>query len=452
MRSFFMIFTVSLVFLLAPGRAMAGEPNQYRLTFKSIEARQIKVEAEVQLSGNSLVVDAGEIWYLPETTSWWDRISVERLEDMAGNPLKLGERQGPRRRIEGPEVGRVRIAYTVDISFIDKHLPYGNSAAGAAFPEGYFTVARPLFVAGETFSGASITVEKPGALQFDAPWKLKEGVYYAATFKALTRAAVSFGNYKVLGSPEGNLDYRLIAFGLEPEVRALLNRTMTTVTGYYLEKYPLPNPSRYIQYVYPAHHLGGEAYAASSVSAVVPAHIGEGRWKLTMAHELFHVWNPFLIPGAQREEMEWFKEGFTNYISETTLLKAGEISRATWEGAARNHHQRYLEALKAAPETITIVSSGADKGKYGRIVYDGGAVIAAWLDRELTRVSSGDIDLTGLLGLLINRAHTEKKTLDVPSFLAAVSAIDPAVARNLKTYLTTRTPVPQVIGLEPGKD
>lgn len=264
----------------------------------------------------------------------------------------------------------------------------------------------------------------------------------------MTQATVSFGDYEVLAQTSSSLDYRLIAFGLEPEVQSILSQTMTTISKYYLGYYPLPSASRYVQFVYPAKYMGGEAYPTSSVSAVVSEKIKEGQWKLTLAHELFHVWNPFLIPGAETEEMEWFKEGFTNYLSERALLETSEIEEATWKSHVLAHYSNYLEGLEAAPETVTVATSGTDKDEYGALVYDGGRAIAAWLDRELIRTSGGETDLRALIVKLINTANTGKTILNVKSFLEAVAVTDSDISEDLKTYLVTKTPVPNVIDPE----
>lgn len=438
MNQLFKFFIIAPFLLAACDNVSERTLNDYHLTFDGVDDRQILVVAEIEMAGNTLIVDPDEIWYIPGAESWWQGITIERIEDMDGNALVVGALEGHRLFIEGVNNQRIRIHYTVDISFVDETLPYGNSAAGASFEDGFFTVARPLFISGEGFPGARITIEKSAGLNFDAPWRLEGEGYSVDKFDHLIRAVVSFGNYQALNHLEGGLDYRLIVFGMEPEVANVLKQTMMKISEYYLETYPMPSASRYIQVAYPGPYLAGEAYPKSSVSSVVPEKIAEGGWKLTLAHELFHTWNPFLIPGTETEEMEWFKEGFTNYLTGRALVETGEISAKDWAAQSQKTYAQYIENLKNSPENITIATSGVDKDEYGDLVYHGGAAIAAWLDQEIINVSEGRKDLKLLMAAFIKTGTY----LDVTSFLAVAADIDPVLAKELETYLTTKTPVP----------
>ena len=48
----------------------------------------------------------------------------------------------------------------------------------------------------------------------------------------------------------------------------------------------------------------------------------------TGGHETFHLWNGDAIEAAHQQDVEWFVEGFTEYMAKLVLFRTGAISEA----------------------------------------------------------------------------------------------------------------------------
>lgn len=55
-------------------------------------------------------------------------------------------------------------------------------------------------------------------------------------------------------------------------------------------------------------------------------------FKFSLAHELFHLWNPIRLGGIKDEKLYWFSEGFTDYYASLLLLRAGLVSLDEYVG------------------------------------------------------------------------------------------------------------------------
>jgi predicted metalloprotease with PDZ domain len=108
-----------------------------------------------------------------------------------------------------------------------------------------------------------------------------------------------------------------------------------------------------------------------------------------IAHEFYHTWSAALF--EMPDELRWVNEGFTDYYA---YLVPARLGLTTWSqfadtlgekmrSCAENPHRDKL-ALSAAGGDVFF----ADHDAYN-LVYDGGLLIAAWLDRAIRRLDRG---------------------------------------------------------------
>lgn len=120
---------------------------------------------------------------------------------------------------------------------------------------------------------------------------------------------------------------------------------------------------------------GGAAGINSLISSPEPE---------TLAHEIFHWWNGRTLQFSG--DADWVNEGFTSYYAGKLLRQVGYWGDGDWA----EYMTRRRQAIdKIAPNgTLNLVEASKQLAKGGSsrdsaVVYHGGALVGAWLDREL---------------------------------------------------------------------
>jgi predicted metalloprotease with PDZ domain len=117
-------------------------------------------------------------------------------------------------------------------------------------------------------------------------------------------------------------------------------------------------------------------------------------WGHGIAHEFCHLWNGLAI--APAEQMEWFKEGATEYLAIAQSAKAGILHEGNLCKKLENTHRKYLIARMMQGSRESIQEAGKEKAKNRMLVYGGGTLVCFVLDveiREATQQQKGLPDL-----------------------------------------------------------
>ncbi len=105
-------------------------------------------------------------------------------------------------------------------------------------------------------------------------------------------------------------------------------------------------------------------------------------WRTTFAHETLHLWMGHTIRPSDGD-IEWFKEGFTDYITSKTMFAEGVYSTADYSKKIENIIGRYMIGLAfGGPKSL--VEASNNKSANRLTVYGGGALMALLLDAEMT--------------------------------------------------------------------
>jgi predicted metalloprotease with PDZ domain len=107
-----------------------------------------------------------------------------------------------------------------------------------------------------------------------------------------------------------------------------------------------------------------------------------------IAHEFFHTWTAAV---ETPDELRWVGEGFTDYYA---WLVSARLGLGTWEefAATLGEEMRKCAANPRRGEMSLVEAGGevffSDRNAYD-LVYDGGLLIAAWLDRAIRAQKRG---------------------------------------------------------------
>lgn len=148
---------------------------------------------------------------------------------------------------------------------------------------------------------------------------------------------------------------------------------------------------------------GGSPKRQSMTLTVEPAlgALGVGHQAHLVAHEFYHTWAAAHFDAP--DELRWVNEGFTDYYAYLVSARLGLIS---WDRFA----ERLAEAMQACAANgkagkLSLIDAGGevffkDQDAY-HLVYEGGMLLAAWLDRSIRANGKGHT-LDDFMRALIN--------------------------------------------------
>lgn len=189
----------------------------------------------------------------------------------------------------------------------------------------------------------------------------------------------------------------------------------------------------------PQRGLGGSPKTRSMTLYIEPGLVARagGHIHHLIAHEFFHLWNPGEI--AAPGELRWVTEGFTDYFAFRVSAELGLIS---WDEFART----LAERMRGAEENelrgrSSLVDAGGEAFFGGGLPYDlvygGGLLVGAWLDRSLRRLGDGRT-LEGLMRRYLNDPARRGSPPTLETFLALVADYgNAALASRLRELVIT---------------
>lgn len=457
MNKFILYFIISASFLWcesSPNEKTnvqdGKEINSYHITFNGLKSRSISVVAQIPVNESEFYILPHDKRFLPDIESWWDVITIKSMSDDSKEPLeiiefiKTNEFNITKAKLSREVVGTLELNYTIDISYIDKNYPNLNTAIGKSFGMDYFLVAKPLFIFSNFRSETKVTISNPAGLKITLPWKKKGESYIANSLRefAYSNIIITAGLVNTTDIVVGNLSYSIASFFNKKESAKLIKEIAIDISNYYVDLFPLNKPVRYVQLVYgvPGQGSGGEAYPYSSASAFSEESMNTSIfWKITVFHELFHMWNSHRLNGVtENRKMEWLTEGFTEFMTEMALHKNGHLSENQLVTLRESRLSRLKNTMIRKNDKVSILNSGENKGPNYNIVYEGGWLIANWLNNEFKQKTINQWNFERFLAHLFDKYPEDGNLkLTVEAFLSEVGEINKETEKKLIILLNT---------------
>lgn len=157
-----------------------------------------------------------------------------------------------------------------------------------------------------------------------------------------------------------------------------------------------------------------------------------------IAHEFFHTWTAALF--EMPDELRWVGEGFTDYYAH---LVPARLGLSTWDELAATLAEK-MQSCAINPQRGQLALSAAGKDVFFNdrdaynLVYDGGLLIAAWLDRAIRGQGRGKT-LDDLMRAFNNdpRWTQDDANLSLNHFLdVAERFTDRSTAATLERFVT----------------
>lgn len=125
-----------------------------------------------------------------------------------------------------------------------------------------------------------------------------------------------------------------------------------------------------------------------------------GELKLTLAHEMFHTFQPMLTAGeAEGGQLaaSWFNEGLATYYQRTLPLRFGLLDAAAFLADLNFHAGRYYTSAMANVPNSQVAANFWKDTRIRTLPYDRGFLYFATVDESMRRASSGQRSLDDLM-------------------------------------------------------
>ena len=245
-----------------------------------------------------------------------------------------------------------------------------------------------LFIVGGKTDNIEVEFKLPKGWQVLTPWKrigLTGHRFSVENQEELTTNYLLFGEHIEVIAKSGKTE---VVIGMGGSLKASKDKMKHTLEKFlraYSKLFKDGPDSRVVFIINPSETDGlrGEGQGrGQTVNILMNSTLNEASehlWAPFLGHEVFHIWNGLtaLTPFTPKER--WFLEGVTNYYSDITAKQLGYLSET-----------EYLERLESACEKYLSVSHKfaiGDDFRDGRLLYDGGHLVAASLDLQIRHLT-----------------------------------------------------------------
>jgi predicted metalloprotease with PDZ domain len=163
--------------------------------------------------------------------------------------------------------------------------------------------------------------------------------------------------------------------------------------------------------------FAGEGRTNSFVMFVPKDVTSLSRYLRTLAHELFHAWNPQRLGGFERigvvedERLYWFSEGFTDYYASVLLLRAGLISLEDYVAGYNSLIKEYYTSPVRLLTAAEMVRKRQTSYEVDRLFYQRGAVLAHYWDSAIRSRTNNKSSLDDVMRSLLKSAKARGASL-----------------------------------------
>jgi len=424
----------------ASGDVPAPAVATYRVRLLGVSPPRFSVQADLPMKGSGLVMAASYPAELPQMAGkgWPALISSLKAFDAAGTPIALESAGAKGWTLSQPHEGRIALSYDVDFSiFAEKNW---SSPLESAFADAKHVVVsgRGLFVTCGEVASAEVDFDVQRPWRPVMPWNARSssGHRYAVRSAAdLTDNMLVFSTVAPDVVKAAGFTLQITAMGHWEPLRASLRRVLGAVIAREVKLMRYTERETYNVVLVPIADTGGEGYRQSLAYCFDgPTEDNRAQWANTLAHEIFHYWNYARLLGTDYASTQWFQEGFTEYVANTTLV-AGSIVEPDVFIAKLGKHVRNYRQLETTLEAI-----GSHKGAP---LYSAGALVAFSWDVMIREASGGRRNLGDFFRNLWRQTMGGARTYAWADLAAALGATADADWEGFhRAYIEGHDPLP----------
>ena len=408
-----------------PARPLNSDEARYILRVKATDLRRVYVEADVPVSEGAILISGfpsqgalmiGEYKSWGQEEQWRDYVDALVVTAPDGRVLsttRIGENSWD---ILDDLPGRVHLSYQIRLD----HDQINWSPSDA---EGTFVRDDTIF-----FRNWAVLIASPAVreaeIRFDLPagWKItttmEAGESASATFHARTRYDVLEGGC-MLGTHETahlQLGRIQLEVGVAPDVPDAIDMMIDAFEIALEEATAIFGAAPTAKYtIAAALHPSGTGSAGSVMANGMvtlfqrnPRNDVGGMWTYVLVHELLHMWAGGALRHRSSQDVQWFGEGFADYLSMVIGARTGVVSERI-----RMYHMGlmwggYLAQAGERPLT----TAGEEKSRFYNFLYGGGMHVGLLLDIEIRKATNDSRRIDDLMQALYQEFGVTAKDMD----------------------------------------
>ncbi len=394
---------------------------QYQVKITENNKRLAEIRASMKIAEPHLKMDQ---WGIPSEIErgWAQFVDVKSITDKAGKAVDFSwDDKNMRWNLETAKNSEIQVVYQVNLKHDDFDWDKAGGIDGRPTvfqDQAIFWVTKGLFIYPEGISEkqSEISFDVPGDWKISTAWiKLTNRKFLAKDIDSLSSNLLMVGKHKEKVIKHENMS---ITVAITPELEhrlPLLEQTLKDVLPVYRNIFGELPTANYLICASKNEIEDGEAYTNSFHQMFSDKDMEDQKiiWANTLAHEMFHYWNGiYFLFSDDFEGNYWFSEGFTEYYSNLTLIRAGIISEEDYLSKMSFQFSRFHNSQKFAQgKRTSLVNAGSQKVENWQLIYGGGSSVAFILDVEIRNRTQGKRSLDDFMRILFAKYGKPQKSM-----------------------------------------
>lgn len=413
-------FFVAAVFTLGQATDL---PAKYSLTIGPAKDA-VNVEISMHIEHPYLEIDEGSYSRGVDggLAGFVEELNVARAD---GTPVSISGPVGGRWRFEGVGQEPVTVRYRVRLDHEQQPWPFGADEIAYTRSDSVFFLSCTILLVNEGVRSAQVRFAVPEGWRVATPWQPVEDETNSFDVDdpgLLRTSCILVGNFVERQVTAGPTTVTLaVGTGLAPYVDPL-DACLRAVVPAFADRFDDMPQARFLAVVN-AHTTGGitdgSAYP-NSISMLTPVRMEGINYEqaiYTIAHEVLHLWNGKRMQPAV--QMEWFREGFTDYLTWRTLTALHLVK----EDAILRALRRQVTSYENLDRSVSIGAAGLQKARNSVLVYEGGSLAALCLDATLRESSGNQHGVGDLMREVYARSAKQGTTYDLAMLIAVATEL-----------------------------
>ncbi len=273
----------------------------------------------------------------------------------------------------------------------------------------------------------SVVFDLPAGWDVLAPWPRRDdGSFDPGSPAATSNDLVAIGPWDTATIELGDFRAEVAVAPGQGALKQAVVGPITEIVAYQLELFGLPPEGRYL-FLFGRPDTPGMAGSPKTNSMTLSVgsdvrHAAGDFIPHLIAHEFFHTWGARV--GALDDDLRWLQEGITEYYANLVLARLGITDLSTFN---QSFVQR-LASVEANPAVarLSLAEAGGpaffEGGEAYSLVYDGGFLVGAWLDRMLRRAQPAT-SLDQLMRRFLNETPDDRRPLKLATLSELVAEL-----------------------------
>lgn len=406
-------FVATLGLTCAAQTSYAATPiTDIKLAFDEQRPRQIKVEVKWQAQSSILHMADWGAEQFPD--GWAHFVKDLIVTDTQNKALMVNFNGKDQWQTSATPGQQLTLRYTVDMSHDQHAWPHGLDEAAYVKDDAIFSTGQALFVVPKDAENFKVSFDLPKTWKSSTPWPKENHSYKVDSYDALVSNVMMVGRHHEMVFKEGDFAVTVAVGQARRASVPMIEKVMRPAIREYVRLFGGVPKNNYLVTLHEGLTDGGGFDSSYSLLASEDFHQGNIiEWGHLVTHETLHMWNGTgMHPDAN---LEWVKEGFSEYYTFLTLYKLGIIDDQLLSKKFENHSRRVF----AHRDGTALIDTVKNKQKYWDFMYGGGAIMALVLDHEIRQATSGKKTLEKVMHRLFSQYNG--KSFNLEQFIAVVN-------------------------------